>query len=66
MLWLVVTGEVLKIPPRSPDLNPIENIFRIVSRKLEKDAILIRELLVSHIKSSAIECGEQSIVFLTS
>ena len=32
-------SEVLKIPPRSPDLNPIGNIFHIVSRKLEKDAI---------------------------
>ena len=32
-------SEVLKIPPRSPDLNPSENIFHIVSRKLEKDAI---------------------------
>ena len=33
-------SEVLKIPPRSPDFNPIENIFHIVSsRKLEKDAI---------------------------
>ena len=31
--------ELLKIPPRSPDLNPIENIFNIVSRKLEKDAL---------------------------
>ena len=32
-------AELLKIPPRSPDLNPIENIFHIVSRKLQKDAI---------------------------
>ena len=32
-------SELLKIPPRSPDLNPIENIFHIVSRKLEKDAL---------------------------
>ena len=32
-------SEVLKILPQSPDLNPIENIFHIVSRKLEKDAI---------------------------
>ena len=32
-------SELLKIPPRSPDLNPIENIFNIVSRKLEKDAL---------------------------
>ena len=32
-------SELLKIPPRSPDLNPIENIFHIVSKKLEKDAL---------------------------
>ena len=32
-------SELLKIPPRSPDLNPIENIFNIVSKKLEKDAL---------------------------
>ena len=25
--------------PRSPDLNPIENIFHIASKKLEKDAL---------------------------
>ena len=27
------------IPPRSPDLNPIEDIFNLASRKLEKDAL---------------------------
>ena len=32
-------SELLKIPPRSLDLNPIENIFHIVSKKLEKDAV---------------------------
>ena len=32
-------SELLKIPPRSPDLNPIENIFHIVSKKLAKDAL---------------------------
>ena len=31
--------ELLKIPPRSPDLNPIEIIFHITSKKLEKDAL---------------------------
>ena len=31
--------ELLQIPPRSPDLNPIENIFHIASKKLEKDAL---------------------------
>lgn len=28
-----------KIPPRSPDLNPIENVFHLVKKKLNKDAI---------------------------
>ena len=31
--------ELLKIPPRSPDLNPIENIFKLVSDALRKQAI---------------------------
>lgn len=30
---------VFKIPPRSPDLNPIENIFKLLGDKLRKDAI---------------------------
>jgi len=32
-------SELLKIPPCSTDLNPIENTFNIVSKKLEKDAL---------------------------
>ena len=31
--------EALVIPPRSPDLNPIENIFNIVGQQLRKDAL---------------------------
>ena len=31
---------LFRIPARSPDLNPIENIFNIVSAKLERDALL--------------------------
>ena len=34
-----VGAKLLAIPPRSPDLNPIENIFHIVQRILEADAI---------------------------
>ena len=30
---------MFKIPPRSPDLNPIENIFHNVRRKLSRDVI---------------------------
>ena len=30
---------VFSIPPRSPDLNPIENLFHFVSKQLEKDAL---------------------------
>lgn len=32
-------SELLKILPRSPDLNPMEKTFNIVSQKLEKDAL---------------------------
>lgn len=32
-------AELLKIPARSPDLIPIENVFHIVSKKLAKDAL---------------------------
>ena len=31
---------LFRIPARSPDLNPIENIFNIVSAKLERDVLL--------------------------
>lgn len=31
--------ELLSIPARSPDLNPIENIFKLVGDKLKKDTI---------------------------
>ena len=31
--------ELLKIPPRSPDLNPIENLFNSTSQRLKRDAI---------------------------
>lgn len=34
-----IGAKILKIPPRSPDLNPIENFFHLVSRKLKKQAI---------------------------
>ena len=31
--------KIFKIPPRSPDLNPIENFFYLVSRELKKQAV---------------------------
>ena len=34
--------QLLKIPPRSPDLNPIEKIFKLVSDALRKQAITSR------------------------
>ena len=33
-----VGGKLFQIPARSPDLNPIENIFHIVSKQLHNDA----------------------------
>ena len=32
-------AELFTIPPRSPDLNPIENIFNIAKRELKRQAI---------------------------
>ena len=34
-----VGAKVCKIPPRSPDMNPIENFFHLVVRKLDMQAI---------------------------
>lgn len=34
-----VNAHLLSIPPRSPDLNPIENIFNLTHRKLSKQAL---------------------------
>ena len=34
-----VGARQFKIPPRSPDINPIENIFHLVKKKLQKDAL---------------------------
>jgi transposase len=34
-----IDGEFHKIPPRSPDLKPIENVFHLVKKSLENEAI---------------------------
>ena len=34
-----VNGKIFRIPARSPDLNPIENFFNLVTQKLHSDAI---------------------------
>ena len=34
-----VEAELLKIPARSPDINPIENIFHLVKSQLNKQAV---------------------------
>ena len=38
--WLALGAALLSIPPRSPDLNPIENFFKLVKDRLTKDAIV--------------------------
>ena len=30
---------LFNIPPRSPDINPIENVFHLLDRKLKNDAV---------------------------
>lgn len=37
--WLALGAELLSIPPRSPDINPIESFFKLVKDRLRKDAI---------------------------
>ena len=34
-----VSAQLRKIPPRSPDLNPIENLFKPISEILRRQAI---------------------------
>ena len=34
-----IKAKVFSIPPRSPDLNPIENLFHLVRKQLNRDAI---------------------------
>ena len=36
---VAIGGKKFSIPPRSPDLNPIENIFHLAKRKLRQQAI---------------------------
>ena len=34
-----IRAKLLSIPPRSPDINPIENLFHLIKRQLNNDAI---------------------------
>jgi hypothetical protein len=37
--WESYGFSMFAIPPRSPDLNPIENVFHLMGKKIRKDAI---------------------------
>ena len=37
--WDKIGARKFTIPPRSPDLNPIENVFNVVKRKLGEEAL---------------------------
>ena len=37
--WKKMDAALSKIPPRSPELNPIENFFNLVSIRLTHEAI---------------------------
>ena len=34
-----IGARMLSIPPRSPDINPIENFFHLMKKQLNKDAL---------------------------
>ena len=59
-----VPGNKRHLCSRKRKLTPEDEA--LVLGSIAEEGSLIRELHVSHIKSSAIECGEQSIVFLAS
>ena len=42
MAWKSLGCEMFGIPARSPDLNPIENIFHIVRKHLKSDALELK------------------------
>lgn len=37
--WVELGCEMFAIPPRSPDLNPIENVFHLIREQLRTDAL---------------------------
>ena len=48
-----VNARVMKIPPKSPDLNPIENFFHLVKRDLKKQALrqkIVKESMAQYNK----------------
>ena len=36
--WECANVELVKIPPRSPDLNPVENVFKVVREEISTEA----------------------------
>lgn len=53
-----VASEFIKVPARSPDLNPIENLFNNVRKQLHQDAIQM------NMKLFCVLCKENSVSFL--
>ena len=43
--WKSLGAKLLQIPPRSPDVNPIENVFHLAVKALEKDTM---EQVITH------------------
>ena len=39
MLMKSICAKLLSIPPCSPDINPIENVFHLIKRQLNNEAI---------------------------
>ena len=42
-----INAKLLAIPPRSPDINPIEHFLHIVRKKLDQDAALNHKIMKS-------------------
>lgn len=56
---------VFKIPPRSPDINPIENTFHLISKQLRRDA-LEKQITKETFKEFSLRCKQTVESFSTS
>lgn len=55
-----IEAELHRLPARSPDLNPIENVFHVLKRRLEHEAqeMTITTESFQHFKERVLRCCE--------
>ena len=54
-----VECRLFKIPPRSQDLNPIENVFRLIGKKFREDIVSRNKTIELMPRIESIKCQGQ-------